>query len=1062
MNKNIITESSITEKIAAGVSAIVIAAFILVLSLNLKIAPNYNDFIVGNITWQADTKIQDLIAIPIFILVLFSVFIFLSLQLDKLKKQFGIDYSIKLSNQLILWSAPCFAGICNLILGTNIDKTLMVISVLSISFVAIVSTYNASKSININPELTGLIIFSIILMGLIPLEIALALGRMPMNLVGVIDLNRYKTATYIIIGFGMVIGLFYAIRHPEKLLKFFPKFILLGQIGLPTFFLTLYPARFLQPDGVFVKYQTTWGLRILLIGMTIVGIFDVVRRYRKYTINAELNLVNLISPVALFALLVALQVGNTVSPHISPDDYHFGEKLLGLWSYLQGEIPYVGYLPAHGIIPDDLSAFISFIFYDGSAGGLLDAGRLGYALLAFFTFISIYRFSGSLGLAFILTFFAGRIIEILFFTPFICLWFSHPLRTNPARWLSVWMLTVPIVILGVPGQGLLLVAASGVMTAYFAWRLWRNPEERVWRDILISLVILIFLGLATPFIPMLFGAIRYVLENGPINQLAYGIPWAVSWTMGEKKGFIFELIRMSWVVIPLVCLTVIYVNMKNEGVRKNVLFPAFVVLIFVFLLIPYSMGRIDPGGLSRPGYAAIFGWSTLLPLAVWGILKPLYRVPLILVVTAMCATFNLTVLSFPSLVSTASANINTGPLRDGLSAGLSNIGRVSAEDDHWDRLIRLNALLNRKLSPGEGYLDLTSRNAQYFYFDRKPMMVVTAPYNMVSSSQQKREIERLSKNLPRLVILDAANIIHDGGGLALRNPHLYRFIIDNYLPSFQDGFIIGERIIKKDISSRPMIEVNIKNFTDINWDRGIHRFESFVAIDNPVLFPFIKIGNEVQIGNSEPRKILNINIKDNSLIIEGGSINRKSNDFFSTIQIAVTPQVEFDYKAALFQKAFSTSDFRKIPVSWGKSSKSLENRMTLVKSLNEIPPILNQVSRADESYKVNGVDPYLIFDISSAGLSGHDAGFLKFDFLCHGRNGEPRVQIFWWGDDHKGPSESFSIKFTAENGTLIIPLDASPLWLTLKRINGIRIDLDNPASCSTFDIKNSGLFQRIF
>eukprot|EP01041_Mallomonas_annulata_P026194 gene26194-47437_t len=281
------------------------------------------------------------------------------------------------------------------------------------------------------------------------------------------------------------------------------------------------------------------------------------------------------------------------------------------------------------------------------------------------------------------------------------------------------------------------------------------------------------------------------------------------------------------------------------------------------------MGRIDPGGLSRPGYAAIFGWSTLLPLAVWGILKPPYRVPLILVVTAMCATLNLTVLSFPSLVSTASANINTGPLRDGLSAGLSNIGRVSAEDDHWDRLIRLNALLNRKLSPSEGYLDLTSRNAQYFYFDRKPMMVVTAPYNMVSSSQQKREIERLSKNLPRLVILDAANIIHDGGGLALRNPHLYRFIIDNYLPSFQDGFIIGERIIKKDISSTPMIEVNIKNFTDINWDRGIHRFESFVAIDNPVIFPFIKIGNEVQIRTSEPRKILNINIRDNSLILEG-------------------------------------------------------------------------------------------------------------------------------------------------------------------------------------------------
>jgi hypothetical protein len=427
----------------------------------------------------------------------------------------------------------------------------------------------------------------------------------------------------------------------------------------------------------------------------------------------------------------------------------------------------------------------------------------------------------------------------------------------------------------------------------------------------------------------------------------------------------------------------------------------------------------------------------------------------------MCATLNLTTLSFSNLVSTASANINIAPLRDGRSVGLSNIGKVSAQDDHWDRLIRLNALLNSKLSPKEGYLDLTSRNAQYFYFDRKPMMAVTAPYNMVSSSQQKREIERLSKNLPRLVILDAANIIHDGGGLALRNPHLYRFIIDNYRPSFQDGFIIGDRINKKDNIIASTIEVALKNFTDANWERGIHRFESFIAIDNPVFFPFIKIGDDVRFGNGEIRKVLKINAKDSSLMIEGDPINRISKDFSSLIQLAVTRQVESEYRATLFKKAFSTSDFRKIPVSWGKSKKSLESRMVLVKSLDQTSPIINQVIFSNESYRVNGIDPYLIFDFSSGTLSGHDAGFLKFDFSCDTRSTEPKIQIFWWGDGQIGPSEPFSIKFTADNGTLIIPVDASPLWLTMKRINGIRIDLDNPTSCSAFRIKNIGLLQRV-
>jgi hypothetical protein len=340
------------------------------------------------------------------------------------------------------------------------------------------------------------------------------------------------------------------------------------------------------------------------------------------------------------------------------------------------------------------------------------------------------------------------------------------------------------------------------------------------------------------------------------------------------------------------------------------------------------------------------------------------------------------------------------------------------------------------------------------------MMAVTAPYNMVSSSQQKREIERLSKNLPRLVILDAANIIHDGGGLALRNPYLYRFIIDNYRPSFQDGFIIGDRINKKDNITPSTIEVKLKNFTDTNWDRGIHRFESSISIDNPVVFPFIKIGDDVRFGNGEIRKVLKIDAKDSLLMLEGSSINRTSKDFSSLVQLSIAPQFESDYRATLFQKAFSTSDFRKIPVSWGKSSKSLESRMVLVKSLNQISPIINQVLLADEIYKVNGIDPYLIFDFSSATLSGHDAGFLKFDFSCDMQSADPRIQIFWWGDGQVGPSESFSIKFTAENGTLIIPVDASPLWLTMKRINGIRIDLDNPTSCSAFRIKNIDLLQR--
>ena len=113
------------------------------------------------------------------------------------------------------------------------------------------------------------------------------------------------------------------------------------------------------------------------------------------------------------------------------------------------------------------------------------------------------------------------------------------------------------------------------------------------------------------------------------------------------------------------------------------------------------------------------------------------------------------------------------------------------QDEHWQRLKKLAVLLDKKLEPNESYLDLTSRNAQYFYLNRMPLIPVTAPYNMASPVQQKDAIRRLEKDLPRLTLLEGQNIIQDGGGLALRNHYLYRFIIKNYEPFEIDGFIIG-------------------------------------------------------------------------------------------------------------------------------------------------------------------------------------------------------------------------------------------------------------------------------
>jgi hypothetical protein len=105
---------------------------------------------------------------------------------------------------------------------------------------------------------------------------------------------------------------------------------------------------------------------------------------------------------------------------------------------------------------------------------------------------------------------------------------------------------------------------------------------------------------------------------------------------------------------------------------------------------------------------------------------------------------------------------------------------------------------------------------------------------------------------------------------------------------------------------------------------------------------------------------------------------------------------------------------------------------------------------------------HLTFDISSINLSGREAGILRFDFTCLNQSATPRIQVFWWGDSDNGRDETLSIRFTADNGTLIVPLDATPLWLMLKRVKGISIDLDNASACDAIKINNVRLMQRLF
>jgi hypothetical protein len=1067
------------EKIATVVSSGVFSVLVLMLCLRLTSAPKYTDFIVGAITWSADPKLQDMIIAPVVIFATWVSVAFFSFLLNRLKTTISTETASELSSHLIWWSLPAAttaaAGLLNRSFGLGIAftgsaspltnslsgaLTPFLISTFGISYVSVSSLLSSKTNKRIAPQVHSLTAFAFILIALIPTEFALVDGRMLSTAKASIATSTYFDVAYVIALLTWLVGVALAVRGSKIITRVLPLLLTFGQLGLLAMIVFLFPARLVQPDGTITNYPTTIWLKIVIAGLGVLGLGDLIRRFWKYSKTTILY--GLISPIAIWGLFIGIKVSGTTIPNLNPDDYHFGETLLGWWSYTKGALPYIDHVPAHGLVEDNLNQFLSSFLYDGTVGTFTEAARIGFSLLALATLLSVYFMSDSIGLAFVSAFFVGYRSTWLHLAVFTCLWLSPAARKSPSRWLTIWILTSPLVILGGPPQGLLLVASSCIMAAYYVWRMIQDPKQRKWQSIAFSLALLTVIGFLTPLGRILFSAVFYVIENGPINQIAYGVPWwGRSWDKGYYGGFLFELLRMSWIATPLACLSVVHACFKDPKQRIDAYLPAIVILLFSLLLIPYSMGRIDyNGSISRPGMAAILGWAMLLPAAVWGILSTKNKAPFVLVVSCVCATLTFSPVSLAILQESASPKVSSPFIRDAAKVGLKHIGKVVPNEDHWNRLIGLNRLLNANLRPNETYLDLTNRNAQYFYLDRMPIVPVSAPYNIPSPDQQRRMVETLTRNVPRVALLEGGNNRQDGGGIALRNFVLFRFVVDTYDPSAEDGFIIGYKRAQAPQNAENGEEIHVKNhLTDENWLHGLHRREAAFVVSDPSLLPLINVGDDILIGSNDKRRIVRLTNEHSIVWLEGPPLGPADGTIDRVFLLGNTQRV-LSYKQLLLKRALSQSEIASVPIAWGESVKSLTPKMKSVRKLGLKAPIPYQMVPGKTGFKTVGTDPQLIYNVSTLKLSGRKVGLIKFNFKCIGKVSDPMLEVFWSGDNDPGFSQENSIRFDANNGVLIVPVDISPHWLNLKLVKEIRIDLHTPSACNETSIRNLEFLER--
>ncbi|MFC1458339.1 hypothetical protein ACETIH_16870 [Microvirga arabica] len=1067
------------ERAAVSLGAVALAASALYFTLNVNLAESYPDFIVGNIAWGAKSKLQDLFAIPVFITVLFCSAIGLSQLFRLANVGAGRRRANDLASHLIWWSIGPLMTIASLSSTGVVDSEFYAAFIFGLLAFALIMSVASYRGIDVSPRDASLLVLAACLASLIPLEVALLIGRLPKAWFGSSGVNGIVHWLPVALAFTLSVATLWGLCAPQSLRVVGPYSALVAQLGLPAFYFALYPTRIAAPDGALFRYDTGRALLPIISLLVALSVLDVVRRFAYCQARDASLPVRVLSPLALFGLIVGLKFGSMAVPAVNPDDYHFGEYLLGNLVYAAGGLPYLDYLPAHGFVENDAPALLSRLIHDGSASGLVDAGRLLAAGIALVGFVSLYWLTGNIGLAFLcILLLAGR-ITWFFFIPFVCLWLSPRLMAAPARWLVVWIFTVPVVILGIPAQGLLLAVASCLIAVNMSWAVLSGRVGQSTIFPVIALAITLAAMTLTPIGPMLIKAVGYVLENGPINQAAYGRSWQSGWDPSRGYGLGFEVLRNGWVVACLVLILVSY-NAWRRGLTAQAILPALLALAFCFLLIPYSMGRIDPADFSRPGAVTLFAWVILLPIATYHVLGGAFRALMITAVAFVGAlltpdpgplgvipqAMSLDRLRAAVLdhikVNSALLNGHQGSSQkqeivDAATVSLHGIGRALIDPRHFDRLRRLNSLLNAEIAPDESYLDLSSRNAQYYYVNRRPLLEVTAPYNLASIDQQKRAVRLLSMKPPRLALMEADNINHDGGGVALRSPVLYRFILQHYIPEYKSGFIVGTFRDRVDLTL-PLVTIAVQDRTDPIWNHGFHRSSSSFLVGDPIAAKMIAAGDRLVFSNNE-RRIVTAVRADTGVVELDGPVPVKAENNQEFVW-DVNPERRGAYRSALLERAFERRDLAAIPVAWGRSEGTLSKRMIKRHTILVPPAVVHDMKPEGDRLHVAGRDPFLIYDVMSQGVSGEDAGLLRLDFECYGQKEVPRLQVFWWGDGASGPTETNSLRLTASSGALIIPLDSTHRWTLSNRISGLRIDLDNASSCEAISVANIGLYAR--
>jgi hypothetical protein len=569
--------------------------------------------------------------------------------------------------------------------------------------------------------------------------------------------------------------------------------LICAQLVLPWGFLVVVPAPWsvaasIRPGGPIGAIP--W-LVFALVGVTY---FDLLRRaaLRRRNTRAFQAPLDAVSPLVLAGGLLFVKLTPILVGQLPPDDYHFGEYLLPWWSLTaHGAVPFSDYVPARGLI-NYLDAALASVTFGATAAGIGAAIGLVSAVILI---VGLGALSAWIGLlpaaaAFLMLPIDSQPtqVDILNTAALVLLLVAHT-RLGAIAWLGLWGSLGTLTFLMAPAQGAIFVLATAPLGAWHVMRALRGRPTSLMRVGAVAAILAGVLALTTPLGSLIAGALRYAREHSAVGGPAHGFEWALSaGAFPSLNRWLFEAVRTSWMIVGLSSVALLLSAwLRNDRARRNALLLVAVPLVVMSVFFIYrAAGRIDPGWVSRLGYASIWMICLLLPLllhAAWG----WRQWPLILTLTvAAGSTLTPQVGGLLPLQAIGRRALESEPapgkMVRGFSAGTQNIGRVGMTVIQANRLAAIHEELGVLLNPDETYLDLTNRNAEYFYLGREVPIESGAIYNLPNDRQQQRAIKRLSARQIPVVLALADSQIYDGAPPSYRVFSIYRYLVMRYLP----------------------------------------------------------------------------------------------------------------------------------------------------------------------------------------------------------------------------------------------------------------------------------------